>query len=283
MITNWRWLILSLLVPVTFLTSITVIGAKEKLNPEELVRLHLESVGSSEALAGRTSSRADGAGTLTFVSRTGQIRGPAVFTSDGRKLRMSMEFGIINYPAEEVCFDGENVDVGYLAPGKRSPLGDFLYQYEEIVGEGLFGGVLSTAWPLLDLDGRQPKLKYEGLKKVEGKKYHTLKYQPKEGGEVTTKLHFEQETFRHVYTIHQIRLRPPGRMSAYQQESRQTLKETFADFRTLGDLTLPIKWSLELSTEAGRTTSVFRWDSDYKGIGFNPEIEPDHFKLNEVK
>jgi hypothetical protein len=253
------------------------------MEPEELVRLHLESVGTSEALAERTSCRVDGVGTLTFVSRTGKIQGPAKLTSEGRKVRMSMEFGIINYPAEEVCFDGENVDVGYLAPGKRSPLGNFLYNYEEIVGEGLFGGVLSTAWPLLDMDGRQPRLKYEGLKKVEGKKYHTLKYQPQKGGEVTTKLYFQQETFRHVYTIHQIRLRPSGRMSAYQQESRHTLKETFSDFRTLGNLTLPIKWSIELASEAGRTTSVFRWDLDCKGIAISPDIEPDYFKLNEVK
>ena len=275
-----KWL--NALLPVILLIVLAVPGAdKPKLDPEELVRLHLEAVGTSESLAERKSVQADGSSTLTIVtSGSGQLQGPATLVSDGKKLRLSIIFGINDYPAEEVCYDGKSVDVGYLAPGIRSPLGDFLYQFEEIVEQGLFAGVVSTAWPLFDLEGREPRLDYEGLKKVDGEEFHTLKYRPRKGGEVTTKLYFDQETFRHAFTIHQVRLRPrPGRDSSWQQETRSTLKETFTEFRTIGGLTLPVKWSVELSTESGQSTRVLRWDTNYTGFGFNPEIEPDRFIL----
>jgi len=35
--------------------------------------------------------------------------------------------------------------------------------------EGLLGGVLSAAWPLLRLAQQNPKLEYRGLKKMEGR------------------------------------------------------------------------------------------------------------------
>jgi len=47
----------------------------------------------------------------------------------------------------------------------RSQLGQFLYQYDEIVKEGLLEGYSPQPWPLLDLKARRPKLNYRGLKK----------------------------------------------------------------------------------------------------------------------
>ena len=164
----------------------------------------------------------------------GELEGPATFLSDGRRLRLSIVFGWPDYPAEEVSFDGNEVKVGQLSAGMCSNLGEFLYRFDDIVQEGLFGGVLSTGWSLLELDSRRPKLKYEGLKKVDGTEYHTLRYRPRKRSDVQTRLYFDTETFRHCVTIYKVRIAEamgarPGQ--SRQEDTRYTLQETFTHLR----------------------------------------------------
>jgi hypothetical protein len=62
---------------------------------------------------------------------------------------------------------------------RRSSFGEFVHSQDQIVREGLLGGSLTTAWALLNLDHNQPKLSYEGLKKVDGRQLHDLRYRCK--------------------------------------------------------------------------------------------------------
>lgn len=49
---------------------------------------------------------------------------------------------------------------------------------DTVIREGLLGGVLTTAWPLLNVDQRKAKLNFDGLKKIDGQEVYDLRYHP---------------------------------------------------------------------------------------------------------
>src|SRR5437867_12728402 len=130
-----------------------------KLKPEELVARHLQSLGSAEALA-KVQSRALNATvvTTTQFGRAGALPGKASIFSKGPQTRVGIVIDAPDYPGEQFAFDGAKVTAASLLPGVRSPLGAFVYQNGVLMREGLIGGVLTTAWPLLNLETRRPLL-----------------------------------------------------------------------------------------------------------------------------
>lgn len=261
-------------------------GKNDKLKPEELIERHLDELGSPEDLALRTGFKADGMAQMEVVTGgSGQLQGPALLISEGRKLKVSMTFGINDYPGEVFGYDGKNVEVGWIQPGVRSVLGQFLYQFDELLSEGLIGGPLSTGWALLHVEELNPKLKYEGLKKVEGSEYHTLRYQPRKSSSVQTRLYFDPETYRHIHSIHKVRITSPilasaDGASATQPETWYTLMETFSNFQPLQGISLPTRWVMEFTKEIGREGSVLRFTTQYSQITNNPELSDDDFKVH---
>lgn len=159
-----------------------------------------------------------------MLADKGTLTGAAFMISEGDKLRFNIRIGAPNYPAEQFAFDGSNVDTGVLTPGVRSQLGQFLYLHNFIVKEGLPGGVISTAWPLFDLEKRGPRLRYGGLKKIEGKELHELKYMAKKGeSNLDVYLHFDPETYRHVQTTYHPIQPTPFRGEKTASKSRRNL------------------------------------------------------------
>ncbi len=268
-------------------SGVTAAAKKPKLTPEEVIQRHLESLGPADTVSARKSLKAEGQVLFeVIVGGSGQLQGPSTFICDGKKLRMSMVFDINDYPGEDVAYNGEGrVEVGWIQPGVRSAMGQFFYQFDEVITEGLFGGTLSTGWSLLNLESLQPKLKYEGLKKVDGNPYHTIKYQRRKGGDVQTRLYFEPETFRHTHTIYKVRISSPiiannSAASAGQAETWYTLTESFANFVDIRGINLPTRWTLEYSKEIGRTGSVLRFTTQYQDMYPNVEIEAAEFKIH---
>ena len=244
-------------------------ASQEKLKSEELVARHLASIGSPEDRANRTGCTAEGTSRMT--TQLGSLGGPAFFFSEGRKLCMSFLLNYENYPSEEVAFDGEKVTVSYKnwREKKRSALGGFVLGFQGMVKEGLWGGVLSTAWPLLDLEGRSPKLKYKGLKKVDGKELHRLEYKMQKGGRgFKITLYFEQ-TYRHVLTTYSGQL---GR-------TWYKLEESFSDFRLVDGLTLPLRRKLHFSLNSGESWDWWDWETVYHQIAHNQSIEVEVFVI----
>ena len=260
---------------------------KDKLTPEEVIQRHLESLAPAASLATRQSLKAEGQVLFeVIVGGQGQLRGPATWICDGKKLRMSMVFDVNEYPGEDVAYNGEGrVEIGWIQPGVRSALGTFFYQFNEIVTEGLLGGALSTGWSLLDLKSLRPRLKYEGLKKLDGNPYHTIKYQRRKGGDVRTRLYFEPETFQHAHTIYKVRISSRivannSAASASQPETWYTLQESFANFRDIQGVNLPTTWTLEFSKEIGTSGSVLRFTTQYTSMLPNAKIEAAEFKIH---
>ena len=256
-----------------------------EMEPEELVAKHLEAIGDAETRAGIQSRSARGVGRFeVLVGGSGYLEGPASFLSQGNKFRFSIDFNHLNYNAERITFDGEECHVGNIAPGVRSHLGDFFYQYDDFVKEGLLGGVLSTAWPLVELEERRPRLDYRGLKKIDDQELLELRYRMRKGGgDFNINLYFDPETFRHIASIYKLRVSAPmGRtpqQSARQTETRLTLEEWFSDFQTRQDLDLPSRWTIRYTVESGRGTSMFKWETVFDRALHNMEINPQMFVL----
>jgi hypothetical protein len=260
-----------------------------KIKAEDVVARHLASIGTPEARAAIKDRIATGIVRVIFrLGSQGQLPGKCGLISEERKVRLSMNFSTLAYPGEQLAFDGERVTVGEVQPGQRSPFSDFVYTYNVILKEGLLGGTLSTAWPLLDLTGRQPELTYTGLKKVEGKQLHELSYKAKKGGGgLLVYLYFDPESFRHVRTQYRL-VRPSsivGRPedSASQWDTIYTLVEQFEDFKEVGGLTLPHTYKLNYTVEAQRATFMADWNVTIARIEHDQQIDPKNFSVQPVR
>lgn len=285
----------------------------QKLKPEELIAKHLESVGSAEARAGAKSRRAEGTVLMqVLVGGKADLSGTVEVASAGSDTAVGMEFGHSAYQRERmVCKDG-SVEVARVNPSRRSDLGDFLYAKSHVISEGLLGGTLSTGWSLLDTARRSPKLKYEGLKKVEGRQLHVLSYQPrKRGGEIDIRLYFDPTTFQHVRTVYsftigaslgagargtgavtpgeapsgdtgspQARDESPEVGAARLQESRYRLEEDFSEFHAVDGVTLPSHWRIRLTTDAS-TSRVWEWQVQFNKIENNADVAPSTFTIKQ--
>jgi hypothetical protein len=268
-------------------------GEPPKLKPEEVVAHYLDSIGTPAARAAAKSRVVRGTCRMAIVQGgNGEVRGPAVFESDGRRLVFQVDFNHVDYPRELVGFDGERPITPYVQPGKRSHLGDLAFQFGIVVREGLLGAAFSTASPLFDLSGRKALLDYEGLKKINGRELHQLLYRArKDDPNMIIRLYFEPETFRHVMTIYNVTASgtlggnpdDPAQASSNRVQApganRLRLEETFADFKTTPDgLTLPMTWKLRFSSEpAAGAARAFEWTMAIASISHSNALDPALF------
>jgi hypothetical protein len=277
-----------------FLPNQFPICAKEpKLTSEELVSRHLASIGTPEARAAVKSRVAAGAAQWTIrMPQSGQIPGKSSILSDGGRLRITLAFGAQESQMEQLVFDGKNVDAGQIQLRERSWLSDFVYHHDVLLKEGLMLGTMTTAWPLLDLAARQPKLDYTGLKKTGGRQMHEVKYRAKkDAGDVQVALYFDPESFRHVHTEYRLvvragigsRARPtmgnvgtasPGDL----MDTYYKIDEWFEDFRIVDGLTLPHACKLAFTRE-GPSPFICEYGINLTQILHNQEIDPKSFVI----
>jgi hypothetical protein len=252
----------------------------KKLKVEEVIAHHLAAIGSAEARAAITSRVANGKAAAT--NRIGSavvMQGDGTLASTGVKVRFGLRFAGPNYLGEQVAYDGKRVTIGALAFGARSTLSLFLMRDDLPLREGLFGGVLSTAWPLLRLDQQPGRLEYKGLKKIKDQPLHLLNYHPRRGASgLEVRLYFEPETFRH-------------RLTEYRAEftnNRYYLREEFDDFRAVDGLMLPHQHRLTLSGYVGDTTqatiieggtAIIGWTFTITGIAHQQSFDEQLFTI----
>ncbi len=257
-------------------------SAAEKMKPEEVVAKHLDSIAAADKRAASRTRVALGSSAYEVRSGgRGQAAGNVVVASDGNKVLLSALFNTPDYPYERVGFDGSKVTVRHLAPGIRSPLGEFFMSYDEIAKEGLLGGTLSTAWPLLNFAERNPKLEYQGTEKVQGREAHKLRYSPRKGSDLKIRLFFDAETFRHVRTDYERTVaatmgdRPIA--SASRIESRYRLVEDFSDFKDVNGFMLPHAYSIQFSVSGQSASRLLELKFKLTEIGFDQQINAKEF------
>ena len=160
------------------------IAIEDKLTLDQVLARHLSSIGTPEARAAIASRVASGKTTMLIrLGGAANLDGTGMMVSMGEKLRFAMRFTANDYVGEDMAYDGSRPTTGMQPQGKRSLLSEFLLSQSGLLREGLIGGVLSTAWPLLRVDKLQPKLEYRGVKKIDGQDLHEVSYRPKSRGD----------------------------------------------------------------------------------------------------
>jgi hypothetical protein len=255
------------------------------MKPEDLVGHHLDAIGSKEARMAAKTRVVQGTAVYRIpVGGGGIIEGKTGLVSDGRKFRFMMKFQG-DYRGETFIGNGDAVQVAFSNSNQsRSPLASFVTTYDATVREALFGGVLSTAWALSDAGGREPKLVYEGLKKMDGQQVHQLRYMPHKHTDVQILLYFDAETFRHVKTVYSIEIgNNVGATiteSIKNQPERSRLEERFSDFKTIDGLTLPTHWNIQFTRELpDGSTTISEWDLNEGQITNNMGLDPHNFEM----
>jgi len=259
--------------------------ADEKIKPEDVVAKHLESIGSMEDRAS-VKTRVI-VGVSKYVRHGpggGATEGRAVLASENEKHMLGMKFGVPGYDIESVGFDGKDLTVGYVAPGVRSPLESLFRNHESVFKHGLLSGTLSSSWPLLATNDERAKLRYSGIKKIDGTNLHQLKYQPRKGFDMEVSLFFDTETFRHLRTeytrVVAANMGTSGvDSSASQRETRYKLVETFADFRKEANLMLPHEYGIKLEI-SGSSQILDEWSLTLTDFVFNQPIDPKDFVVD---
>jgi hypothetical protein len=271
--------------------------AQEKeLTASDVVALHLKSIGKPELLAKVTSRGLSGKAAVQFIQGgTGQVtNGQFLCVSEGQKVGIKLAFPDINYPGEYFAFDGKQTTVGYIKPGVKSPIADFVFRYNALMKEGFLGGVFSTAWPLLKAEETKPEMQYK-QEKVGEVSYHVLEFAAKKTlGDLKVKLFFEPKTFHHIRTEYRVRLSndmtdllgvvpgtgpqnssasssdisgrtkpdsraPTATINKSQADTIYVLTEKFDNFANVNGLVLPQDYNIDYSQEGNQASFLARW------------------------
>jgi hypothetical protein len=261
----------------------------EELTPKDLIAKHLRSIGKPEDIAKIKSRGVSGKVAVEFVQGAKGLLndGQFLFVSEGRNMGMKMVFKDINYPGDYFAYNGKETSVGYISPGQRSPIADFIFRFNGFVKEGLLGGILSTSWPLLKPMEELPEMHCR-QELVAGVNYPVLEYGTnKQLGDVKVKLFFDPKTFQHVKSEFLVRHkndmsalpgisdsrqqavnqnpsgRPNDRQSAgtimqAQADSIYVLTEKFGNFGNVNGIILPQDYFIDYSVE-GQSAFIARW------------------------
>jgi len=269
-------------------------------NPDELVAQHLDSIASAQNRAALKSRAVQGPVEFKIlVGGAGTLDGKAVLVSEGKKFQFMMKLQNIDYRGEQFIFNGDKDSVAFsTATQSRSAFGTFMFVQDAAIREGLWGGELSTAWPLLNLGERKAKLDFGGLKKIDGQDLYEVRYRPHKSSDLDIKLYFDPQTGHHVRTVYSYssstsfaNLAPSSAVglqsssgkgggfsegsqgvggtaetaAARQFPNRYRLEEKFTDFKTVDGVTLPTHYDIQFSQELqnGKTTLS---DWDMKGL-----------------
>jgi len=257
----------------------------QKLNAEDAVARHLESIGTAKARAAITTRIISGTSQVIFhTTPVGQAVGRAVLASEDTKSLLGMSFPSPVYPREQLGFNGSTFMAAHILPGSRSALGSFLMTHSLIFKHGLMGGTLSSAWPLLDLTKRNAELEYMGKKKVGNQMLHEIKYVPRGGSDLQIRLYFDEDTFKHVRTEYERAIAGAMGDRSYiapgnGRETRFKMVEEFSDFRKEGDLDLPHTYKINLITDTDAGTLLTDWTIKLTQFTFNEKIDPTSFSI----
>jgi hypothetical protein len=265
-------------------------AAKDEFQAGDFVRQHLNSIGTEQARAAVKNRLAQGALSFQYLNVAGSVNGTLQFVSEGDKFVSVLKIPNPEYRGEQFATDGKKTAVKQVQPGVYSGMGRFVFEHNEVLTEGLWGGTLSTAWALSHLDERRAKLQDQGMKKVDGRELHRVDYIPKKSSDLQIELYFEPDTARHVMTVYSysVMARAGGgpTASAGQEERRFRLEERFADFKSTDNLTLPGRWTIQFNSGgSGRTTgrgaasSITQFELTDTKVSHNLTLDPKNFEI----
>ena len=263
-----------------------VFAQKDKMSLEEVISKHLASIGTPEARTAAKSRVMVGQATLASkVGFIGRIGGPAQFASDGNKLLLAIVFNSNDYKYEKLAFDGREISYGRPFSNELTTLGDFIKAQPSIVKQSILGGVMSSGWILQNLDAKKLKAEYIGQETLSGKAFHKLRIRPPGSGELKIVLYFDVDTFQHRLTQYEYTIQPYLATSDSTENSRAkaqhfSMTEQFSDFKKVGDLVLPLAYSINISNQYEERTAELTWTMKFEQVFYNEPLEATVFKVS---
>jgi len=258
--------------------------AAQDLKADEIIAKHLDSIGKQEARDGIKTLMA--VGLSEFQSRIPLVKGggKAIVVSDAENLFFVISLNSKEYPFEKIGYFDGKASLPYISAGMRSMLGVFINEHEKILADGLFSGIISLRWALLDPQKRKAKFKSAGRKKIDGKKLYALDYFTSSGGsnEFTIRLFFD-EAFNHVRSEYRREIiRGQGTFGAANQQANAllVLTEDFSDFKTVDGITLPYSYRVDFISNSNSTVNENIWGVKVSQYYFNQKLAPDFFTFD---
>ena len=256
-----------------------------KMSTDELVKRHVASIGTPEAIAAAKTRILVGQGSLTSkLGYNGRLIGPAQFVSSEDKTLLAIVFNSNEYPYEKLAFDGKDMSFG-RPNGKLTRLSEFVKSQTAIVKQGLFGGVLSASWPLANGGAKKAKIEFVGTETIDNKQLYKLRVRPAGSGDVTVSLYFEPDTFHHVLSVYQYTIQPhmissDSTVNPSAKASYYTLTERFSNFKKVGDLVLPLGYTIDVSNQLEDGTEQLTWTIAFSQAFYNEPLETSAFKVS---
>ena len=278
------------LVTMFLATMFSVGAAKDEFQANEFVKQHLNSIGTDQARAAVKNQVVQGDLTYQNLNVAGLVTGTLQYVSEGNKLVSVLKIPSPDYRGEQFTSDGQQTSIKQPKPGIYSAMGRFVFEHDEVLTEGLWGGTLSTAWALAHFDERHARLQDQGIKKVDGRDLHRVDYVPKKHSDLEIQLYFEPDTARHVLTVYSYSAMAragggPG-ASAGQEERRYRLEERFADFKDADGLSLPGRWTIVYTSGgsgrtvgAGSASSITQFEATTTKVSHNMSLDPRNFEI----
>jgi hypothetical protein len=282
-----RRVVCSLFVLSTILVSSQAITA-QKITLEDLVSKHRASIGTKQALASVKARMAMGLSEFESKLPSRKATGKAVITSRGEDFMFLVSLLSQEYPFEKIGYFGNRISLPFVTAGTRSPLGAFVAEHEKMLTTGVFTGAMSGAWPLLQDGMNEARTKLAGTRKVNDRDAYVLEFWPKgmDSAEFTILLFFDAENFRHVRTEYRHTINPWqdtfGKLGR-QGGLRQSLVESFGDFKTVAGLTLPYGYDAHYTTESADGTYEYFWRLKLTQYLLNPNLDANFFTFDVGK
>lgn len=280
--------------------------SQEHVTAEDVLQRHLDSIGTAAVRDAMKSRVVEATASYRVLQGgSGQFDGKAVVASAGRQLHMLLKISAPQFEGERFISNGQKIGVEGTYPGKdRSEFGNFLYSEDAPLREGLLGGVLTTAWPLLDWRAHQGQLHYEGPKNVGGTNLLVMAYRPggRNGLEIT--LYFDPSSYRHVRSVYSEE-EPVGistsrqsdiarasstiptkrgmivdRPNAWLSPSRWKIEEQFSNFKTVDGLTLPAHYDLRFEElRPNGSKMIVQYDVNTTRVMNNIPVDARNFQI----
>jgi hypothetical protein len=234
--------------------------AGDKLTTEELISKNIDSIITAKIDKPPLGRAGSGAAIRdVLLGGTGHREGKATFVSKADDFQLILDFNSAEYQGEQYTWSGGHSRVSASGIDKFSAMAQFVQTHEVILRDGLLGGTLNNGWALMTTTAHNPKMHYDGLKKHDGRQLHQLTYNPKKGdNDMTIRLYFEPDTFRHVATTYEFEGQVAA-MAGHMPDAEkivERIEETFSDFKAEGGLTLPHHWQLRYLQEHGNSMSI---------------------------
>lgn len=260
---------------------------KPKLKAEEILARHVAAIGTPETITAAINRKIEGTASARNVRMpTSLVSGAAFMASASDKHAFIMAFNtgnVSDYRGERITFDSRKLVIPFVTAAERSPVGAFIFEYQEIAKGYILGGALHASWALLDAT-KVGKFELQGKEKIDGVETYKMKFIPKGGTSLTIRMYFDATDFRHIRTEYS-RTETAGTVRVDEgrlNENRYKLIEDFSDFKAINGLTVPNTYKVTYRYETGQRSAEFEWLTKATRFEFDAKAEPEIFRSAQI-